>query len=212
MDRQLSPPSRVDGPLPAPAAGGSTWIKPLVFVIGAAALTAACIYFRHDLTLEALAREEARLFAYRDAHPLLLALIVSGVCVVGVACSLPVVITLSVLSGLLFGLWEGVALMSFASSLGAILAFWISRYLLRDAISHRFAHLMTEVDELLERDGALYVLSLRLIHVIPFWLINLLMGWTTIRVKTFWWATQLGTLPGDLRLRQPRGESEFYRL
>jgi uncharacterized membrane protein YdjX (TVP38/TMEM64 family) len=70
--------------------------------------------------------------------------------------------------------------------------------LLRDAISHHFDHLMTSVDELLARDGAAYLLSLRLIHVIPSWLINLLMGWTTIRISTFWWATQLGTLPATI--------------
>ena len=86
-------------------------------------------------------------------------------------------------------------LVSFASTLGATLAFWISRYLLRDAISRHFHQMLARADELFRRDGALYLISLRLVHVVPFWLINLLMGWTDIRATTFWWATQLGMLP-----------------
>ena len=74
----------------------------------------------------------------------------------------------------------------------------ISRYLLRGAISGHYVKALTEANRLIDRDGAIYLLSLRLVHVIPSWLINLLLGWTNIRLTTFWWATQLGTLPATL--------------
>ena len=105
--------------------------------------------------------------------------------VVATGVSLPVGIILSIGCGWLFGSWEGTLLVSFAATAGATVGFLISRYLLRDAIYSHFAHLMTSVDELLARDGAFYLLSLRLVHVIPSWLINLLMGWTTIRTSDF---------------------------
>ena len=184
----------VDG-APPPNANRPNWIKPLAFLLGAAAIAGACYYFRRDLTLERLAHHHRQLINFRDEHPLLLPAIMLAVQAAAAALSLPIGVALSIMSGWLFGLWEGALLASFASTLGATLAFWISRYLLRDAISSRFRELLKRADELLQRDGALYLVSLRLVHVIPFELINLLMGWTKIRTTTFWWATQLGMLP-----------------
>lgn len=172
--------------------------RPLVFLLAAVALVMAYAYFRQDLSLHALAHREDELRQYQQAHPILLPLIMLAIYVAGTGISLPVGIILSIACGWLFGMWEGVVLVSFAATAGATLGFWISRYLLRDAIAHRFDHLMTSVDELVESEGAYYLLSLRLIHVIPSWLINLLMGWTQIRTWTFWWATQLGTLPATI--------------
>ena len=167
-------------------------------MVAAVALVMAYRYFHNEISLHALAHREDELLQYHRAHPLLLPLIVAAIYVAATGVSLPVGIILAIGCGWLFGLWEGVVLVSFAATAGSTVAFWISRYLLRDAISHHFDHLMTSVDELLARDGAAYLLSLRLIHVIPSWLINLLMGWTTIRTWTFWWATQLGTLPATI--------------
>ena len=181
-----------------PTGGWPIGWRPLVFAVAAIALVLAYRNFHQELTLHALAHREDELRQYQQAHPLLLPLIVLAIYVAATGISIPVGILLSIGCGWLFGLWEGIVLVSFAATAGATVGFWISRYLLRDAISHRFDHLMTSVDELLDRDGAYYLLSLRLIHIIPSWLINLLMGWTTIRTSTFWWATQLGTLPATI--------------
>src|SRR5262249_45403335 len=77
----------------------------------------------------------------------------------------------------------------------ATAALAISRFLLRDAVTERWPHLVKQADEKIETDGAFYILSLRLIHLVPSWLVNLVIGCTTMRISTFWWATQLGMLP-----------------
>ena len=181
-----------------PKSGWPIGWRPLLFCVAAIALVMLYAYFRHELTLHALARRETDLRQYQQAHPLLLPVIMGLIYVAATGVSLPVGIILSIGCGWLFGVWEATVLVSFAATAGATVGFWISRYLLRDAISHHFDDLMKSVDELLDRDGPFYLLSLRLIHVIPSWLINLLMGWTSIRTSTFWWATQLGTLPATI--------------
>jgi len=187
-------------PAPEILPGGKSPIgwKPLLFGVAAIAIVMAYAYFHQELTLHALAHREDQLREYQAAHPVRLPLILFAIYVVGTGISLPVGIILSIGCGWLFGQWEGTVLVSFAATTGATVGFLISRYLLRDAVYGHFAHLMTSVDELVDRDGAYYLLSLRLVHIIPSWLINLLMGWTTIRMGTFWWATQLGTLPATI--------------
>jgi uncharacterized membrane protein YdjX (TVP38/TMEM64 family) len=170
--------------------------RPAVFCIAAFALVMAYAFFRHDLSPHALADRADALRQYGNDHPWRLAFIAFGIFAASVGLSIPYAsILLSLWCGWMFGFWKGVLLASLGVTAGDTLAFWISRYLLRDAISHHFEHLMSAADELLDKEGAVYLLSLRLVHVIPAWLINLLMGWTTIRAITFWWATQLGTLP-----------------
>jgi uncharacterized membrane protein YdjX (TVP38/TMEM64 family) len=184
---------------PEPGNNSPIGWKPLLFAVAAIALVMAYSYFRRDLSLHALAHREDALRQYQAEHPLRLPLIVLAVFVGAAGISLPyATVILSLGCGWLFGMAEAAVLASFATTAGATIAFWISRYLLRDSVSHHFAHLMVSVDELLARDGPFYLLSLRLVHVIPSWLINLLMGWTTIRTWTFWWATQLGTLPATI--------------
>ncbi len=187
-------------PAPVTKLGGKSPIgwKPILFVIAAIVLLVASAYFHQELRLHALTHRENQLREYQAAHPVRLALILFAIYVVGTGMSLPVGIILSIGCGWLFGQLEGTVLVSFAATTGATVGFLISRYLLRDAVYGHFAHLMTSVDELVERDGAYYLLSLRLVHIIPSWLINLLMGWTTMRTWTFWWATQLGTLPASI--------------
>jgi uncharacterized membrane protein YdjX (TVP38/TMEM64 family) len=93
------------------------------------------------------------------------------------------------------GLIAGIVLVSFASTSGASVAFLFSRFLFRDAIHRRFAAQLAGFEEALSREGAFYLFSLRLIPAVPFFVINLVMGLTPIRLKTFWWVSQLGMLP-----------------
>ena len=114
-----------------------------------------------------------------------------------VALSLPVAVPLSLIAGALFGRWLGTAAVSIASTAGATLAFLSSRYVLRDWVRRRFGALIEPLDRGVERDGAFYLFTLRLIPVVPFWLINLGMGLTPMRVTTFavvsWAGMLLGT-------------------
>ncbi len=181
-------------------------LRPTLFVVAAALIVAASLYFAYFHKagmLHYLADREDALRRITDERPALVAAAIFGIYVLTAALSIPLGIVLSVFTGWLFnqfpyGMVAAIILINFASTAGATLAFLISRYLLRDAISHRFTGLLTKADELLERDGAFYLLSLRLVHVIPFWLINLIMGWTTISIRTFWWASQLGMLPATI--------------
>jgi uncharacterized membrane protein YdjX (TVP38/TMEM64 family) len=128
---------------------------------------------------------------------LLLALLVFFLVYVGVtALSLPAAGVLSLVAGALFGRWLGTAVVSLAATTGATLAFLSSRYLLRDFVQHRFGDRLRPLNEGVERDGAYYLFSLRLVPLFPFFLVNLGMGLTRMRLRTFVWVSLLGMLPG----------------
>ena len=110
--------------------------------------------------------------------------------------SLPVAALLTVMGGAVFGLWWGLALVSFASTLGATLSFVISRLLLRDWVQEKFGHYLKTINEGVEREGAFYLFSLRLIPAFPFFAINLVMGLTPMKTWTFYWVSQIGMLAG----------------
>ncbi|MGL4984890.1 MAG: TVP38/TMEM64 family protein, partial [Plesiomonas sp.] len=100
--------------------------------------------------------------------------------------------------GALFGLPLGVLLVSFASSIGATLAFWVSRYCLKESVERRFPARLQTINAGLAKEGLLYLLTLRLIPLFPFFLVNILMGLTQIRSRTYYWISQLGMLPAAL--------------
>ncbi len=186
---------------PTDAAGWRKAIpwRPILFCMIVVAIVVLYLIYQHHLSLHAIERREESLRQYNAAHPWITAASVFAVFVAATGLSVPwASIILPAVCGWLFGVLEGALLATFALTVGDTIGFWVSRYLLRDAISHRFVHLMESVDKQVETDGAFYLLSLRLVHVIPSWLINLLMGWTTIRTATFWWATQVGTLPATI--------------
>ena len=112
--------------------------------------------------------------------------------------SLPGAAIMTLAGGALFGFWYALVLVSFASSIGATLAFLVSRILLRDWVQGRFARQLRAVNEGFEKDGAFYLFSLRLVPVFPFFVINLVMGLTLLPTRTFWWVSQLGMLPGTM--------------
>jgi uncharacterized membrane protein YdjX (TVP38/TMEM64 family) len=102
---------------------------------------------------------------------------------------------LSVAYGWIFGFLPALVIVSFASTAGATVALFISRYLLRDYVQQRFSARWLAVNRGLEREGATFLLTLRLIPVVPFFLVNWLMGVTDFRASTFWWVSQIGMLP-----------------
>jgi pyruvate/2-oxoglutarate dehydrogenase complex dihydrolipoamide dehydrogenase (E3) component/uncharacterized membrane protein YdjX (TVP38/TMEM64 family) len=152
----------------------------------------------HFLTLDFLKSQQAAIGSWRAAHPLAaaLAFFVAYVAVTGL--SLPGAAVMTIAAGALFGLGEGVLLVSFASSIGATLAFLASRYLLRDTVQSRFGDRLATINAGIARDGGFYLFTLRLVPAFPFFVINLAMGLTTIRTRTFYWVSQLGMLAGTI--------------
>ncbi len=112
--------------------------------------------------------------------------------------SLPGAAAITLLGGAVFGLWLGILLVSFASSIGATLAFLLSRTLFSDSVNNKFGNHLQKINDGVKREGAFYLFSLRLIPVVPFFIINLVFGLTKIKLWTFYWVSQLGMLAGTI--------------
>ena len=150
------------------------------------------------LTLEFLKQRQEAFAALQEQSPWQVAGLFFALYVVTTALSLPGAAILTLAAGAVFGLLEGLLLVSFASSIGATLAFLTARFVLRDAVQKRFGERLKAVNAGINRDGALYLFTLRLVPLFPFFLINLLMGLTPIKTRTFYWVSQAGMLAGTL--------------
>ncbi|AVO43335.1 pyridine nucleotide-disulfide oxidoreductase [Simplicispira suum] len=150
------------------------------------------------LTLAGLKSGLDQLAAWKDASPALLGLAFGGVYVLVAALSLPGAAVMTLAAGAIFGLFWGSVIASFAATLGATLAFWSARYLLRDWVQAGFGERLKPVNEGIARDGAFYLFTLRLVPLFPFFLVNLLMGLMPIRTLTFYGVSQIGMLAGTL--------------
>ncbi|NGO88571.1 pyridine nucleotide-disulfide oxidoreductase [Halomonas sp. 141] len=147
-------------------------------------------------TLETLQAYRSQFQAAFQQSPWQVAGLFFAVYVVMTALSLPGAALLTLLGGALFGLGWGLLIISFASTLGATLAFLLSRFLFRGPIEKRFPRQFETVNRGVEKDGAFYLFTLRLVPIFPFFMINLVMGLTRIKLTTFYWVSQLGMLPG----------------
>ncbi|HRA13818.1 MAG TPA: FAD-dependent oxidoreductase [Giesbergeria sp.] len=150
------------------------------------------------LTLEGLKTGLDQFAAWKNASPVLLGLVFGAAYVLVTALSLPGAVIMTLAAGAIFGLFWGTVIASFASTLGATLAFWSARYLLRDWVQARFGDRLKPINEGMARDGAFYLFTLRLVPVFPFFVINLLMGLVPIRSLTFYGVSQVGMLAGTL--------------
>ncbi|KAA0939818.1 FAD-dependent oxidoreductase [Psychrobacter sp. ANT_H59] len=173
-------------------------IKKIVLIF--AVLIGVIGFFYFDLnellTLEGLKGSMDQFEQYKTQSPWL---VIGGFFVVYIlvtALSLPGAAILTLAAGALFGLVQGVLVASFASSIGATLAFLTSRYLLRDTIKQRFPDRLASIDAGVKKEGGFYLFTLRLVPIFPFFLINLLMGLTAIKARTFYWVSQIGMLAG----------------
>jgi pyruvate/2-oxoglutarate dehydrogenase complex dihydrolipoamide dehydrogenase (E3) component/uncharacterized membrane protein YdjX (TVP38/TMEM64 family) len=150
------------------------------------------------LTLEELRARQEELRQFHAAHPWQAVLGYFLVYVAVTGLSLPGATVLTLFGGAIFGLAWGTLIVSFASSLGATLAFLASRFLLRDWVQARFGERLRAVNDGVAKEGAFYLFALRLVPAFPFFLINLAMGLTPIRTWTFYWVSQLGMLAGTV--------------
>jgi uncharacterized membrane protein YdjX (TVP38/TMEM64 family) len=150
------------------------------------------------LSFDNVKSQQAAIQSWRAAHPLQAAAAFFSLYVFVTGLSLPGAALLTLAGGAVFGLLWGTLLVSFASSIGATLAFLASRFLLRDWVERRFHRLLEPLNAGMQREGGFYLFTLRLIPAIPFFAINLAMGVTRMRARTFYWVSQLGMLAGTL--------------
>ncbi len=159
-------------------------------------------FFAFDITdylnLDFIKSQQAAIEGYYHAHPWLTAFAFFGFYIAVTALSLPGAVIMTLAGGAIFGLLWGFILVSFASTIGATLAFLVSRFLLRDTVQSRFGDHLSAINQGVEKEGAFYLFTLRLVPVFPFFIINLLMGLTPIRTSTFYLVSQIGMLAGTL--------------
>lgn len=163
---------------------------------------AVVVFFYFDLnTYLSLEGMKASLSSFQASiaeNPVLSVGVFFALYVAVTALSLPGAAILTLAAGALFGLWQGLIIVSFASSVGATLAFLVARFILRDTVRQRFGEKLKSIDAGVEKQGAFYLFTLRLLPVFPFFLINLLMGLTSIKTFTFYWVSQVGMLAGTI--------------
>jgi pyruvate/2-oxoglutarate dehydrogenase complex dihydrolipoamide dehydrogenase (E3) component/uncharacterized membrane protein YdjX (TVP38/TMEM64 family) len=148
------------------------------------------------LTLDFVRGQLDAFEAFRAANPWLAVGIYAGIYIGATALSLPGAAILTLVGGALFGLLWGTIIVSFASTIGATLAFLVGRFLFRDAVQRRFEGAMRVLNEGIRRDGSLYLFMIRLVPLFPFFVVNLAMSLTPIRVLPFFVVSQVGMLPG----------------
>ena len=174
------------------------WPKLLILLALAGIAVAIYYLFGDQLSFEKLAEQETILREKFSQNPLLVLSIAFVIYVAVTGLSLPGATVLTLSYSWFFGFWQALLMISFASTLGATIAFLLSRFLFREAIQSKFASRLASFNENLEREGAFYLFTLRLIPAIPFFVINPVMGLTPMKTWTYWWVSQLGMLPGTI--------------
>lgn len=171
-------------------------------VLLAALVLAIVLFFAFDLgryfSLDFFKAQQGAIEAWREAHPLAAALLFFTLYVAVTGLSLPGAAIMTLAAGAIFGLGWGVLIVSFASTIGATLAFLAARFVLRDAVQARFGERLRAINAGIDQDGGFYLFTLRLVPLFPFFVINLVMGLTPIRSWTFCWVSQLGMLAGTI--------------
>jgi pyruvate/2-oxoglutarate dehydrogenase complex dihydrolipoamide dehydrogenase (E3) component/uncharacterized membrane protein YdjX (TVP38/TMEM64 family) len=173
--------------------------KLAVLALIAAGIAAFFIFdLRQYFSIEYFQLQRAAIDGYFQANPVQAAAVFFFVYVAVTGLSLPGAAILTVVAGAIFGLLWGVVIVSFASSIGATLAFLASRYVLRDWVQAKFGDKLKPVNEGVAREGAFYLFALRLVPAFPFFVINLVMGLTPIKTRTFYWVSQVGMFAGTV--------------
>lgn len=171
-------------------------------LIGCAIVLGIAAFLSFDLgqylSLEYLKASQAKFQALYLANPGPVVATYMGIYIAVTALSLPGAALLTLAGGGLFGFVVGTVAVSFASTIGATLACMVSRFLLREWVQNRFGDRLSAINNGIEKEGAFYLFSLRLVPVFPFFVINLVMGLTRMRLFTFFWVSQVGMLAGTM--------------
>ena len=172
----------------------------ILLVLGIA--TAVLLFFVFDLdrllSLEAIKAGQSDFERFYNANTTITIIVYMAVYILITALSLPGAAVMSLVGGALFGLVTGTIMVSFASSIGATLAFLLSRFLFRDAILKKFGNKLAGINRGIEKDGNFYLFTLRLVPIFPFFMINVVMGLTPIKTLSFYLVSQIGMLPGTI--------------
>ncbi|GAB4040827.1 MAG: bifunctional TVP38/TMEM64 family protein/FAD-dependent oxidoreductase [Rubrivivax sp.] len=168
----------------------------LLLALAAAVAAFFALGLQRYLTLEYLKSAQAGFAALYAERPLVVIAAYFALYVAVAALSLPGAAILTLAGGAIFGLWVGLLVVSFASSIGATLAMLAARHLLRQGVQARFGPRLAEIDRGVQRDGAFYLFTLRLVPAVPFFVVNLLMGLTAMKTGTFYLVSQVGMLAG----------------
>jgi len=150
------------------------------------------------LTLDYLKEQQAAFTSLYTAQPVMIIGVYTLIYIAVTALSLPGAAVMTLAGGAMFGLITGTIVVSFASTVGATLACLVARYLLRDGVQKKFGDKLVRINEGMDKEGGFYLFSLRLVPIFPFFVINLVMGLTSIPLRTFFWVSQLGMLPGTI--------------
>ena len=176
------------------------WLRVALVVAIVGFMAFAYFKWSNELTLDRLALHQQQFRTALNDRPILVLLVAFCAYVLVTSTFIGSATAVTLLFGWLFGVVVGALLVSFASTTGATLVFLASRYFFRGEIERRFSAQVRRIDEAFRKNGAAYLLSLRLIPGIPFWLLNAFMGLTPIRLKTYWWISQVGMFPATLLL------------
>ncbi len=172
----------------------------IILLIVIAVFVGTFFYFDlgHYLTLDSLKAQQAVIANYRVEHPTLAIVVYALIYIAVTGLSLPGATILTLAGGAVFGVLWGTFIVSFASTIGATLAFLAARFLFRDSVTEKFADSLKTINEGVEREGGFYLFTLRLVPVFPFFMINLLMGLTKMKTWTFYVISQVGMLAGTV--------------
>lgn len=172
-----------------------------ILIIAAAAVLIAAYYFfdlGQYINLSYIKSSQDRFHRLYAEHMFLVIAAYMLFYIFVTALSLPGAVVMTLAGGALFGLATGTVVVSFSSTIGATLACFVSRYLLRDWVQSRFGDKLSKIHKGIEEEGAFYLFTLRLVPIFPFFMINLVMGLTTMRLSTFYLVSQIGMLPGTI--------------
>ena len=199
--------------------------KKLILIAILAILVGVFFFFglHKYFTLESLQENHAYLKNLYSENPILISTVFFLIYVAFTALSLPAAAVLTLGAGVVFGFWTGLVLVSFASTIGATLAFLIARYVFRDAMEKKFGSQLEKINKGVAKDGWLYCFSARLIPAFPFFVVNAVMALTKLKTTTFYWSSQLGMLAGTAvfvnagaqlgdRINEIKGFGEIFTL
>ena len=172
----------------------------IIFLAIIASIIFAVSYFDIGsyLSFSELKARQAEFQTSVEQNPVTSAAIYFIIYILATAASIPGAVILTLAGGALFGLFKGTLLVSFASTIGALIAYLAARYFMRDFVQNKFSDRLTVINNKIQQEGASYLLFLRLVPIFPFFLINLVMGLTPIRTWTYYWVSQLGMFPATL--------------
>ncbi|MFT5706890.1 MAG: pyruvate/2-oxoglutarate dehydrogenase complex dihydrolipoamide dehydrogenase (E3) component [Oceanospirillaceae bacterium] len=175
-------------------------MKKIIIVVIALAVAIAFYQLGLDqyLSLAGIKESRANITELNQQNPWLIAVSFLAIYITVTALSIPGAVVLTLGAGAFFGLFWGTILVSFASSIGATVAFLVARYLFKESAQKRFGDKLKAVNQGIEKEGAFYLFTLRLVPLFPFFMINLVMGLTPIRTITFYWVSQIGMLAGTI--------------